>query len=804
LALTGGGPPDIGGTLSKRINEVVDMPCAPPGDELRQRTEAQLRESEAMMRFIVKHDPNAIAVYDRDLRYIAVSDRYLRDYDVQAADILGRRHYEVFPEMPPRWKEVHRRCLAGAVERNDDDFFERPDGSITHNRWECRPWYRADGTVGGMITYTEVTTERKLAEKALRESNQRLRLATASGNLGVWDWEIAADRLTWDDRMLEIYGLAREAFSGRVEAWRGALHPDDRAEAVAACEAALEGTREFSHEFRILCPDGTAKAIRSDALVMRDPSGRAVRMIGLNRDITARCQALEALQESERKFRRLFNLSSDAVFLIAKDTGRILEVNDAAEGQYGFTRAELTRMRNIDLSAEPEKTRQATAVQAPIIPIRYHRRKDGTVFPVEIAAAHFQWQGQDVHLAAIRDISFRLQAENEKTHLANQLRQAQKMEAIGTLAGGIAHDFNNILALIIGFAELGLEDLHRTTEVRGHLSEILAAGKRARDLVRQILTFSRQSDQTAKPIAVGPIVEEAARMLRSVLPTTIAMVVDIQASESTIKGDATQIHQVLMNLCTNAAQAMEATGGQLSIGLQKVAGDGHTGPDKSPPDARPHLRLRVRDTGPGIAPEHLERIFEPYFSTKGVCKGTGLGLAVVHGIVASHGGRVTVRPEVPGGTCFDVFLPLLEAGPGAIAEAAAGGAPRGREAVLLVDDEAAIVRMQQMVLERLGYRVTTRTSSLEALEAFKAVPGRYDAVITDMTMPGLTGEELAVELRRVRPGIPILICTGYSEQLTDEKVAALGIDAFLMKPVGQADLAAALRGILDRRKPPAG
>ncbi len=772
------------------------MPCAPPGDELRQRTEAQLRESEAMMRFIVKHDPNAIAVYDRDLRYIAVSDRYLRDYDVQAADILGRRHYEVFPEMPPRWKEVHRRCLAGAVERNDDDFFERPDGSITHNRWECRPWYRADGTVGGMITYTEVTTERKLAEKALRESNQRLRLATASGNLGVWDWEIAADRLTWDDRMLEIYGLAREAFSGRVEAWRGALHPDDRAEAVAACEAALEGTREFSHEFRILCPDGTAKAIRSDALVMRDPSGRAVRMIGLNRDITARCQALEALQESERKFRRLFNLSSDAVFLIAKDTGRILEVNDAAEGQYGFTRAELTRMRNIDLSAEPEKTRQATAVQAPIIPIRYHRRKDGTVFPVEIAAAHFQWQGQDVHLAAIRDISFRLQAENEKTHLANQLRQAQKMEAIGTLAGGIAHDFNNILALIIGFAELGLEDLHRTTEVRGHLSEILAAGKRARDLVRQILTFSRQSDQTAKPIAVGPIVEEAARMLRSVLPTTIAMVVDIQASESTIKGDATQIHQVLMNLCTNAAQAMEATGGQLSIGLQKVAGDGHTGPDKSPPDARPHLRLRVRDTGPGIAPEHLERIFEPYFSTKGVCKGTGLGLAVVHGIVASHGGRVTVRPEVPGGTCFDVFLPLLEAGPGAIAEAAAGGAPRGREAVLLVDDEAALADLGQAMLARLGYRVTTRTSSLEALEAFRADPGRFDLVITDMTMPNLTGDRLAEAVHVIRPEIPVILCTGYSERMTAEKARAMGIAGFLYKPLLLEQLSQTIREVL--------
>jgi PAS domain S-box-containing protein len=779
------------------------MPCAPPGDELRQPSEAQLRESEAMMRFIVKHDPNAIAVYDRDLRYIAVSDRYLRDYHVQAADILGRHHYEVFPEMPPRWKEVHRRCLAGAVERNDDDSFERPDGSMTYNRWECRPWYRADGAIGGMITYTEVTTERKLAEQALRESNQRLRLATASGNLGVWDWEIAADRLTWDDRMLEIYGLAREAFSGKGETWQAALHPEDRAEAIAACQAALGGTKEFNHEFRIVCPDGRVKAVRANALVIRDEAGRARRMIGLNRDITEERRALEALRESEGKFRRLFNLSSDAVFLIEKHTGRILEVNDAAEGQYGFTRAELTRLRNIDLSAEPEKTLQATADQAPIVPIRYHRRKDGTVFPVEIAAAHFQWQGRDVHLAAIRDISFRMQAEKEKTDLGNRLRQAQKMEAIGTLAGGIAHDFNNILALIIGFAELGLEDLHRALEVRGHLTEILAAGNRARDLVRQILTFSRQAEQTVKPIAVAPIVEEATRMLRSVLPSTIAMEMNLRTPESTILGDATQIHQVLMNLCTNAAQAMEATGGRLCIDLEKEDGDGRAAPDGEPQDARPFLRLGVRDTGPGIPPEHLDRIFDPYFTTKGVGKGTGLGLAVVHGIVETHGGRVIARAAQPRGMCFDVFLPLYAPGPAVSAQAPAGQAPRGREAVLLVDDEAAIVRMQAQVLERLGYRVTTRTSSLEALEAFRAVPDRYDAVITDMTMPGLTGDELAAELRRVRPEIPILICTGYSERISEQKAEAVGIDAFLMKPVGQADLAAALRRILDRRKPPA-
>jgi CheY-like chemotaxis protein len=288
-------------------------------------------------------------------------------------------------------------------------------------------------------------------------------------------------------------------------------------------------------------------------------------------------------------------------------------------------------------------------------------------------------------------------------------------------------------------------------------------------------------------------------MLRALLPATIEMRLDLRAGDSKILGDGTQIHQVLMNLCTNAAQAMEPAGGRLEIRMERLDGAAGGLPEGASLKAQPYVRLQVRDTGPGIAPEHLDRIFEPYFTTKGVGKGTGLGLAVVHGIVESHGGRVVARPQTPTGMCFEVYLPALAPAAEAPAAARPAGPEGGRESLLLVDDEPALARMQQQMLERLGYRVTTRTSSLEALEAFKAVPHRYDAVITDMTMPGLTGDQLAVELRRVRPEIPILICTGFSERLAEAEARALGIDAFLMKPVGLAELAGALRCILGRR-----
>ena len=389
------------------------------------------------------------------------------------------------------------------------------------------------------------------------------------------------------------------------------------------------------------------------------------------------------------------------------------------------------------------------------------------------------------------------QSEEEKGQLQAQLQQAQKMEAIGTLAGGIAHDFNNILSSVLGYTELALDDAEEGTRLRSNLQTVLSAGERARDLVQQILAFSRQSETAFSPIQVKLITKEALRLLRAILPTTIEIRQDIQ-SDSMVLGDPTQIHQILLNLGTNADHAMREKGGLLEVTLADVGLDSLF--TAKHPDIKPgtHLKLMVRDTGHGIPPHILDRIFDPFFTTKDKSEGTGMGLSVVHGIVKAHGGAITVQSEPGKGTVFNAFLPVIEK---TIAMEAPIEKPlsTGTERILFVDDEIPLVRLGKWILEPLGYDVTTRTSSIEALELFKAQPDRFDLVITDMTMPNLTGSELALKLGKIRPDIPIILCTGFSHEITAEKSKEMGIKAFLFKPILSEVMAETVRRVLDEK-----
>ena len=384
--------------------------------------------------------------------------------------------------------------------------------------------------------------------------------------------------------------------------------------------------------------------------------------------------------------------------------------------------------------------------------------------------------------------------------METQLQQAQKMEAIGTLAGGIAHDFNNILGVIIMLSELSMLETPEGSSLHRHMEKILGAGMRAKDLVQQILAFSRQSAQERIPMSINPIINEALKFLRSSLPSSIEISHHIKMDLGLIEGDPTQIHQVVMNLCTNAEHAMREKGGVLDLKLERVDVDDKMAALHHNLHPGPYVRLQVKDTGYGIEPATMERIFDPYFTTKGVGDGTGLGLAVVQGIVHKHGGTVIVESEVGKGTTFEVFFPIIEGGKKEIEAKAVAPLPTGGERILFVDDEEALAEVSKEVLEKLGYDVTIRTSSTEALELFKAKPGYFDLVITDMSMPNMTGEQLSRELMKIRPELPIILCTGFSHIISKEKAYEIGIKAFVMKPLVRKDLAETVRRVLDRKK----
>ena len=391
----------------------------------------------------------------------------------------------------------------------------------------------------------------------------------------------------------------------------------------------------------------------------------------------------------------------------------------------------------------------------------------------------------------------RKQSEIEKKNLENQLRQSQKMEAIGTLAGGIAHDFNNMLGIIIGNAELALDATPESNPVHQNIKRILTASTRAEDMINRLLSFSRKSEAEKKPIILNSVIQEALKLIRSSIPANIEIKENIPDDFFTIFGDPTQINQIILNLCTNAAHAMQQSGGTLYVSLEKhlIAHQKPSAFCELPPGD--YCLLTVEDTGHGINNDIIDRIFDPYFTTKGLGKGTGMGLAVVHGIVKKHKGDIKVNSKPGKGTKFFIYLPEIEEAVFDTIEKEDSGLPMGMERILLVDDEEMIVDIMQEMLEQLGYNVTAAKDSKKALDSFHLDPMKYDLLITDMSMPNLTGDCLAKKIKDIRTDIPIIICTGYNEKINDEEAMAIGVQELIMKPVSMNKLARTIRNVFD-------
>ena len=770
----------------------------------RKEAEERLRENEERFRrFAEEASFEGIVIHDGGI-ILDVNEAYAAMHGYGRAELMGSLLYSALaPDSCDFVREKAETRYAGSYET----MAMKKDGTI----FPVEVHARDISFQGKLVRAAAVRdlTERKRAEEEIKEREEFLKAIVEN---------IPAVMLVKDARDLRIlrvnkgaedlFGCSRDEMVGRVA---HDLFEKDLADSfVRNDRSALEkGEPSEIPEDAIRFKHSGERIWHTKNIPIFDNQGNSQYLLSLSQDITERKRGEKALEESEKRYRLLFNSIDDALFVHEGPRdglpGRFMEVNDTACRRLGYTKEELLQMSPPDID-----TPETVAALPPIMEKLMregqtawegmHVTREGRRIPVEIVNHLFQLDGKSLILSSARDISERRKAEREREKLEAQLRQSQKMEAIGTLAGGIAHDFNNILAAIIGYAEIVAAHVPPSSSMHNGLQNLLKAAFRARDLVKQILVFSRmKSTGERAELNLAAVTGEVVGFLRATLPSTVEIREDIGAPNGNVLANQTQIHQVLMNLATNAAHAMP-DGGVLTVALDEVTFDSVTEAFTANITPGVYLRLTVSDTGHGMDAATVERIFDPYFTTKEVGKGSGLGLSVVQGIVKRHEGAIDVR-SVPGeGTVFRVYLPAvaLKTDPPAVEEAPFAG---GTERILLVDDERAVVEVTRQILEMLGYRVTTRMNGAEALQAFLAAPGQFDLVITDFTMPRMTGLELAGEILAVRSRLPVILCTGFSERVSEEKAASAGIRALVLKPLKMQEFARLIRSVLDSSGP---
>ncbi|MHB8843951.1 MAG: PAS domain S-box protein [Nitrospirota bacterium] len=759
----------------------------------RKRAEERLAHMHGLMQYVISHAQRAIAVHDRELRYIYVSDQYLRQYNVKEHDVIGKRHYDVFPDLPQKWRDVHQRVLAGAVEGRDEDPYVRADGSVDWTRWECRPWYESDGSIGGLIVYTEVITERKRRELALRESESLLKQSQAVARIGHYVLNVPDGTWTSSDMLDSLFGID-PSYPRTIDGWLNIIHPEQREEMRAYfTNHVLRDRHPFDREYRIVrASDHAALWVHGNGKLEYGDEGRLLRMFGTIQDITARKQAEEKLRESEQFIRGILDTVDEGFIVIDRDY-RIVTANRAYCGQASLPCGDIIGKHCYEIShrtdrpcyeeGEPCAVRKVFETGESQAVFHKHMDREGHILFVETKAFPTRDAAGTV-VSAIETIS----NITEKHLLEEERLKTQKLESIGTLAGGIAHDFNNLLQGVFGYISMARMMYDEKEKSLAMLEQAEQAVHQSVNLTSQLLTFSKGGKPVKKVVDLRPVIDNAAKFALS--GSRSGFQLDMQPGLWRVDADGGQIGQVIQNIVLNADQAMPL-GGRVTITARNLPAS--EAASRMRLDRRDHILISIEDQGVGIPEACLDKIFDPYFTTKE--KGSGLGLATSYSIIRNHGGRIEVSSVVGRGTVFRLCLPAVRSEASESAERPRS-ALKGPVRILLMDDEEIIRKVARELLGIMGHIVEFAAHGDEAIGKYRqamAEGSPFDVVILDLTIRGgRGGAETARALQALDPGVKAIVSSGYSD---DEVIATYrqhGFRAFLKKPYTIEDLGRAL------------
>jgi len=776
-------------------------------DADRKRADVSIRKEERQFRDIFDNSIDGILIFNTDGVIVLANPAALQLYGYAGNEMIGLHGKDIVHPDYYHLFEDFRKQLQSTGKFSAESVDLRKDGT-TFNI-EVRGSSFLYMKEPHLLAIVRDVTNQKIAEKALTEGNKTLNdiLEKAADGICVClnTPEEPYVRFThWNPRMVEITGYTIEEIN-RL-GWYQTMYPDPvvQEKAVERMDRMRDGDNIISEEWIITDKKGREKPLIISTSVLKTEEDKT-HVLAVMHDITEHKRAEEELKASKAQLSNALEMAhlghweydvATDLFTFNDQFYNIFRTTVEKIGGYTMHSAEYAHrfVHPDDMDVVGEETRKAIETTDPHFSRQIEHRMlyaDGTIGCITVRF----FIVKDSHGRTVKTYGVN-QDITERKNLESQLRQSQKMEAIGTLAGGVAHEFNNILGIIVGNSDLALIDLPEGNPARSYLDEIQSASFRARDIVKHILSFARKAPFQAKPIEIAPVVKEVVKLMRATIPMNIEIEQNISCESEIVSADPTEIHQVVMNLVTNAAHALRTSDGILTVGLEPVTLDKDA--ILSYEGIRPgnFVRLIVKDTGHGIAPELIGRIFEPFFTTKEVGEGTGMGLAVVYGIVKKYEGAIKVTSEPGKGSAFEVLLPQAEKTMVLKADRVEE-LPTGTERILFVDDEVSIVNLAKLMLERQGYKVNAASNSLEVLERFKADPGAFDLVISDMAMPHMTGDLLAQELIKIRPDIPIILCTGHSDRMDGNRAKAIGVKAFVFKPLVMKDMAKTVRKVLD-------